>query len=82
MALNKRFAIAGSSPQDPATKFVATIGAASNLDGRAVLVSTAGNIVGQLVDDTADQTYPVPVGLTPLAFKSITSATAVGVVLG
>lgn len=82
MATNRRFLAAPLSPQDPAVKTVQAIGAGSNLDGRAVLVSTAGDIVGQLIEDTADQTYTVPVGIWPLAFKSITSATAVGKVLG
>lgn len=47
-------------------------------DSRYVLVGTAGNIVGKLVGDTADVTYVLPVGLHKMAFRSVTSATAVG----
>ncbi len=47
-------------------------------DSRYVLVGTAGNIVGRLVGDTGDVTYPVPVGLHKMAFRTCTSATAVG----
>ncbi len=47
-------------------------------DSRWVLIGTAGNIVGRLVGDTADVTYVIPVGLWKMAFRSVTSATAVG----
>lgn len=50
-----------------------------------VLVGVAGNIVGRLLDDSADITYPVPAGLSPLRFKIIrstaNSTTATGIVL-
>lgn len=47
-------------------------------DSRYVLIGTAGNIVGRLVGDTGDVTYVLPVGLHKMAFRSVTSATAVG----
>lgn len=49
--------------------------------GRYVCISTAGNIVGQLYGETVDQTYVIPVGVWPMAFKSVTSSTAVGFIL-
>lgn len=66
---------------DPGVAYGGSIATPGTLaiPSRAVLIGTAGNIVGQLVEDTADQTYTVPVGLWSLAFKSVTSATAVGV---
>lgn len=83
MAQNRRMTagINGSaSSTDPGVAFGGDIAAGVlAIHSRAVLVGTAGNIVGQLVEDSADHTYPVPTGLTPLAFKSVTSATAVGV---
>jgi hypothetical protein len=47
-------------------------------DSRYVLIGTAGNIVGKLIGDAADVTYVLPVGLHKMAFRSVTSATAVG----
>lgn len=82
MAQNKRMATS-YNVADPGVANGGALGALGVLPipGRFVLVSTAGNIVGQLLEDTGDVTYLVPVGMTPLAFKSITSATAVGFVI-
>jgi hypothetical protein len=61
------------------------IAAATTYDptGRGVYITGAGNIVGKLLEDTADRTFA---GLVAgqqyaLCFKSITSATATGFVL-
>jgi hypothetical protein len=43
--------------------------------GRYIIVSTAGTITGQLLGDTADVAYVLPVGVHKLAFKSKTSVT-------
>ncbi len=73
-ALNQRMA-ATMTPGDPAVSSVAISGSAQALaiSGRAILVSTAGTVTGQLLEDTADVAYILPVGVWPLAFKSITS---------
>lgn len=73
---NKRMQHVSSG--DPAVSGVAISGSAQTFDPplRAVLISTAGTITGKLVEDSGDVTYPVQVGLTPLAFKSITSVSS------
>lgn len=49
---------------------------------RGIHVNTVGNIVGQLEFDTADSTFTVVAGAEHhYRFKSITSATATGLVL-
>jgi len=72
--LNQRMA-AGMSPADPGVAGVAISGSAQtfNPTGRAILVETAGSVTGKLIQDSSDVTYTLPVGLWPLAFKSITS---------
>lgn len=49
----------------------------------AILVGVAGNIVGKLLDDASDITYPVQAGMNPLRFLSITESgtTATGLVV-
>lgn len=51
--------------------------------GRALIVGTAGNITGRLVDDTADTVFPLPAGIHPMRFKLIkaTGTTATGLVV-
>ena len=51
--------------------------------GRGIYVTGAGEIVGKLLEDSADRTFSgLIVGtIYPLCFKSITSATATGFVL-
>lgn len=81
--LNDRMATE-STPTDPAVAGVAITGAAQTFSptGRAILVSTAGSFVGKLVKDSADVTYTLPVGIWPLAVRSITSVSSLaGVVL-
>lgn len=86
MAQNSRMS-AGLYPSDPAVgPGVVITAATSNLvlnpHGRYVVVSTAGTITGQLVGDTGDVAYVLPVGVHPLSFKSITSVTSlVGAIL-
>lgn len=48
-----------------------------------ILVGVAGNIVGKLLDDTGNITYPVVAGMNPLRFASITESgtTATGLVV-
>lgn len=81
MARNRR--LNDLKNNDPGVASGGALGALGVLptSGRYVLVSTAGNIVGQLLEDSSNVTYIVPVGMWPLAFKSITSATAVGFVI-
>jgi hypothetical protein len=52
-------------------------------DARGVYIVGAGNIIGKLLEDTADRTFSGLVAGTvyPFAIKSITSATATGFVL-
>lgn len=78
MAQNRRLGAGTISSVDPGVAGVAITGAAQTLDphGRAILVETAGSITGRLVEDSADVTYTLPVGLWPLAFKSITSVSS------
>ncbi len=81
--LNDRSA-AGMTPTDPAVGGVAITGSAQTFSpsGRGILVSTAGSFTGKLIRDTADVTYTLPVGLWPLAVKSITSVSSLaGVIL-
>lgn len=75
---NRRMNGGTVSSVDPGASGVAITGNAQTFDPplRAVLISTAGTITGRLVEDTADVTYPVYVGLIPLAFKSITSVSS------
>ena len=42
---------------------------------RYVTVSTAGTITGQVVGDTADVAYVLPVGQHKMALKSVTTLT-------
>lgn len=74
-AINQRIQ---TSPSDPGVGpgvliTAATSGLTLSKDGRYITVSTAGTITGQLVGDTSDQAYILPVGTHPLAFRSITS---------
>jgi hypothetical protein len=72
------------TPTDPAVAGVAITGSAQtfNPTGRAILVSTAGSFTGKLIADSADVTYTLPLGIWPLAIKSITSVSSLaGVVL-
>lgn len=72
------------SADDPGVAGVVITGSAQTLAiaGRAILVGVAGSITGRLVEDTADVVYPIPVGLWPLAFKSITSVSSLtGVII-
>lgn len=77
--LNKRMA-QQSTPTDPSTKRTAISGGAQTLDptARGVHVTTAGNIVGKLIEETVDITENFEVGWHPCAFRTVTSATAVG----
>lgn len=74
---NRRMAQA-FGPTDPGVAGVAITGSAQTFDpcGRAILVETAGSVTGKLVEDSADVTYTLPVGLWPLAFRSITSVSS------
>lgn len=48
---------------------------------KAILVGTAGTIVGQLRNDTADRTFTLQAGYHPLRFKLIkTASTAADIV--
>lgn len=38
---------------------------------KAIFVGTAGNVVGQLLEDTVDRTFKLPAGYHPLRFKLI-----------
>lgn len=75
MSMNRR--MNEITPNDPGVKGVAITGSAQAFDptGRAILVETAGTVTGRLIEDTADLAYVLPVGLHPLAFKSVTSVT-------
>lgn len=55
----------------------------ATISATGILVGVAGNVVGQQLDDTGDITYPLPAGVSPLRFKSITQAgtTATGLVI-
>ncbi len=77
--LNRRFA-QQSTPTDSSVKRTALTGGALTLDptGRGLHVSTAGTITGKLLDDTADLTETYEVGWHPVAYRTITSSTAVG----
>ena len=81
MSMNRR--MNELSADDPGVKGLVLTGGALTPDpnGRYVIISTAGNIVGKLLDDTADITYVLPVGVHKLAFKSVTTSTAVGVIV-
>jgi hypothetical protein len=82
MAQNKRMATT-MNPLDPGVANGGALGALGVLaiPGRYVLIGTAGNIVGQMLEDTGDVTYVFPVGMWPAAFKSVTSATAAGFII-
>lgn len=82
MAQNKRMATS-YNVADPGVANGGALGALGLLatPGRFVCIGTAGNIVGQLIEDTVDVTYVLPVGVWPLAFKSVTSATAAGFII-
>lgn len=77
--LNTRMA-KESTPTDPSVSRTAISGGAQTLNptARAVHVTTAGNIVGKLIGETADVTETFEVGWHPCAFRTVTSATAVG----
>lgn len=84
MALNKRMAATNSRASDPGVAGVVITGATQTFDptGRWILVTTAGSFTGRLVEDVADVVYALPVGLHPLAVRSITSvSTLAGVVI-
>jgi hypothetical protein len=76
--MNRRMAAPAAT--DPSVKRIAITGSAQSLDpsSRAVHITTAGNIVGKLLEESADVTETFEVGWHILAFKSVTSATAVG----
>jgi hypothetical protein len=68
----------------PAVSSTAITGTAqTGLAGRGVYITGTGNIIGQLVGDAADRTFSglVVGSCLPLAFGSITSATATGFIL-
>jgi hypothetical protein len=50
----------------------------------SLIVGVAGNVTGQLLDDTVDRVIPVLAGVQPLRFKSITQVgtTATGLLVG
>ena len=77
--LNRRTS-AGPTPADSSVKRTAITGGAQTLDptARAVHITTAGNIVGKLLEESADVTETFEVGWHPCAFKTVTSATAAG----
>ncbi len=80
--LNDR--MTAQTPTDPAVAGVAITGSAQTFSptGRAILVTTAGTVTGKLIRDTADVAYILPVGIWPLAFRSITSVSSLaGVIL-
>ncbi len=73
MSVNKRMnELAGG---DPGVGPGVVVANAQTYDppGRFIIVSTAGTITGQLVGDTGDVAYVLPVGVWPLAFKSCTT---------
>jgi hypothetical protein len=84
MALNKRMT-GLDTPNDPGVgPGLILTGGAQTVDptSRWIVVSTAGTITGQLVGDTVDVAYVLPVGVWKMAFKSVTSTTSlVGVLL-
>jgi hypothetical protein len=55
----------------------------ASFQATGILVGVAGNIVGKLLEDTSDITYPVTAGMNPLRFKTITESgtTATGLVV-
>jgi hypothetical protein len=55
----------------------------SGLAGRGVYITGDGNIIGKLVADASDRTFSGLITGTcyPLAFQSITTATATGFIL-
>jgi hypothetical protein len=55
----------------------------SGLAGRGVYITGTGNIIGKLVGDAADSTFSglVVGSCLPLAFQSVTTATATGFIL-
>jgi hypothetical protein len=68
-----------------AVKSTPITGGAQTLDptGRGVHVTGDGNIIGKLIEDTADRTFSglIAGSVYPYCFKSITSATATGLIL-
>lgn len=77
--LNERTA-GMQTPSDPSVKRTAISGSAQTLNptARGVHIKTAGEIVGKLIGETQDVTEYFEVGWHPCAFKTVTSATAVG----
>lgn len=78
-SVNKRNATE-MTPCDSSVKRTALTGSAQALStsGRAIHIKTAGNIVGQLLEESVDVTEDYEIGWHCVAFKSITSSTAVG----
>ena len=78
MSTNQNTRIQGL-PDDPGVgPGVVITGSAQTFDppSRYITVSTAGTLTGQLVGDTGDIAYVLPVGTHKYAFKSVTSTTS------
>jgi len=77
MATNRRMNVTDTNDSGTGPGQIVVAGAqVFDPPGRYIIVSTAGTITGQLIEDTADVIYVLPVGVHKLAFKSATSSSA------
>lgn len=78
MATNRRMNVTDTNDSGVGPGQVVVAGAQTfDPPGRWIIVSTAGTITGQLVEDTADVAYVLPIGVHKLAFKSASSTATI-----
>ncbi len=79
-----RYGTYSDSASSPARRSTPIVPGDGTLDPapKAILVGTAGNVVGQLLDDTADRTFPLGTGYHPLRFKIIRASSTAANMIG